>query len=471
MRQRRFFLLSVCHLLACIAMNAQIARDAGKLFQDYCAGCHGHDMRGSKAGSLLDDVWRNGGDDESIERSIRQGMPRSGMPAFAALLSEAESRAMVVLIREAARRTVSPELKGAYPLPEGVQENGGQRYRVELVAEGFDVPWAMAFLGPNRLLVTERPGRLRLIENGALQERPLDGVPKVWARDEGGLLGVAVHPQFNANGFIYLSYSDPADENHAMTKVIRARLSGHGLTDLHTIFSVPKDEYQDSGMNFGSRLLIHGEHLFFTIGERGQLGQAQDLTKPTGKIHRVLLDGAIPPDNPFVNTPAAIGSIWSIGNRNAQGLAVNPANGDLWETEHGPRGGDELNRIEKGKNYGWPVVTFGMNYDGTPVSPITHKDGMEPPIMQWTPSIATCPIMFYSGDRFPAWKNHLFVGSLAQQEFLRFEVNGDKVQNESRVFKNLGRVRDIQTSPDGLIYVALEVPGRPGRIIRLVPAE
>jgi glucose/arabinose dehydrogenase len=240
--------------------------------------------------------------------------------------------------------------------------------------------------------------------------------------------------------------------------------------DHETILSAPAASYSPKGINFGSRLVFDGDYLFLTFGERGEVGQAQDLSRPNGKVHRVFHDGRIPPDNPFVATPGAVTSIWSYGHRNPQGLARNPADGGLWETEHGPRGGDELNHVRRGRNYGWPVITYGMNYDATPVSALTAREGMEQPVLHWTPSIAVSPIHFYTGDAFPKWKNQLFVGALAQQELRRMVVERDRVVHQETILANLGRVRDVITGPDGLLYVALELPGEPGSIVRLVPA-
>ena len=217
---------------------------------------------------------------------------------------------------------------------------------------------------------------------------------------------------------------------------------------------------------------IQRGYLYFSVGDRGIEAEAQKLEVANGKIHRVFPDGKIPPDNPFVKQTGAFGSIWSYGHRNPQGLAFNPETQELWESEHGPRGGDELNFIEAGKNYGWPAITYGINYDGSAVSDKTAEDGMEQPIIHWTPSIATSQIAFYTGSRFSHWKNNLFLGSLAQQRFIRFEVEGRKVIHEEEIFRNLGRVRDIKTGPDGLIYVALEQIGmQSGRLVKLVPAE
>jgi aldose sugar dehydrogenase len=456
-------------VVTALAGNAA-ERDAVQLYAQLCANCHGDKGQGSKASSLLDAHWQYGGDDAAIARNILKGIPESGMPDFAAAISEGEARAMVVYLRETARRNESPEPRKANPLPTEVQTSQLERFKVESVAEGLDVPWSITFLPGNRMLVTERVGRVRLIEDGKLHPTPVAGVPPVWVRDEGGLLSVAASPDFETTNWVYLSFSDKGPNDTSMTKVIRARFRDHALVNHEVIFRGAPETYTNNGTHFGCRLLFHGEHLFFTVGERGRVGEAQDVTKPNGKVHRVYWNGRIPADNPFARTAGAFPSIWSIGNRNPQGLAIDLRDESLWETEHGPRGGDELNHIVAGRNYGWPLVTYGMNYNGTPVSPLTEKEGLEPPAAHWTPSIATSPIMFYHADKFPRWRNELFLGSLAQQELRRITIENCKVTSQEIVLKHLGRVRDIQTGPDGFIYLALERPGALGGIIRLVPA-
>jgi len=450
-------------------------RDVVKLYAEFCSGCHGDHMEGGKAESLIDRKWLHGGDHASLLRSIRKGYPQEGMPAFKATINDAEANALIFYINETATRAVDPQPREEQPLPVGVQHSEEQAYRIESIAEGLDVPWSLTFLPDGRMLVTERVGRLRVIDHGKLQPEPIGGVPKVVVRDEAGLMSVVADPDFAHNQWIYLSFSDPGDHETAMTKIIRARLRGNELVEPETIFAMPRERYQHSYVLFGCRLVFKGPYLFFSVGERGMeenaTGQAQNLAVPMGKIHRVFRDGRIPPDNPFVKTPGAWGSIWAFGNRNPQGLAIDPRNGALWETEHGPRGGDELNFIQRGRNYGWPVITYGMNYDGTPITDKTHAPGMEQPIINWTPSIAVSEIEFYTGDRFPKWKNNLFVGSLAQQKFLRLTVKGSRIMHREEVFRGLGRVRDIKTGPDGYLYLALELIGKPGRIVRLVPAE
>jgi aldose sugar dehydrogenase len=451
------------------------ARDAVTLYSQLCANCHGADLRGDKARSLLDATWQHAETDDDIARVIREGVARSGMPAFTAALSEAETRALVVLIRETGTRAVDPAVRRAIPLPSGVQTGELHSYRIEKIIDGLDVPWSLAFLPDGRLLFTERTGAIFVAtrKDGLWTTVPVVNAPKVWVRDEGGLMAFAVPPDYSETGWLYLTLSDPGENDTGNTKLVRGRLRVNQWTDEETIYAAPRSTYTSNGINFGGRVVFSGDYLFLSFGERGEVGQAQDLSRPNGKVHRLFRDGRIPPDNPFVKTPGALPSIWSYGHRNPQGLAVHPVTGELWETEHGPRGGDELNYIRAGHNYGWPVITYGMNYNGTPVSPLTAKDGLDQPVLHWTPSIAVSPIRFYTGDAFPKWKNQLFLGALAQQELRRLVVEGDRVVHQELILKNRGRVRDMITGPDGCLYVSLEVPGpeNPACIIRLVPAE
>ncbi len=450
-------------------------RDAGKLYADFCASCHGAALEGGKGPSLLGGAGHKPPTDDAVVRTILRGAPRDGMPAFAKTINDAEARALVVFIHEVATHRVDPQPGRDRPLPTETQTSELHRYRLQSIAEGLDVPWSLTFLPDGRILVTERVGRLRVIKDGVLSPTPVENVPRVVVRDEAGLMSVVASPNYAEDGWIYLSYSDPSDGDLTMTKITRARLRDNRLVDQQTIFSIPPEQYQHGYVLFGGRIAFSGRYLFFSVGERGMeertTGQAQNLAVPNGKIHRVFWDGSIPPDNPFAHTAGAMPSIWAYGVRNPQGLAFNPRNGALWESEHGPRGGDELNRIERGKNYGWPVITYGMNYDGTPVSDKVEARGMEQPVMHWTPSIAPSEIEFYNGDRFPRWKNQLFLGTLATQKLLRFEIERGRVTHTEEMFKGLGRIRDIKTGPDGCLYLAIESIGRPGRVVRMVPAD
>jgi glucose/arabinose dehydrogenase len=337
------------------------------------------------------------------------------------------------------------------------------------VVEGVETPWSVAFLPDGRMLVTEKAGRLRIVDKGKLLPAPVSGTPTVWSKGQGGLLDVAVHPDYAKNGWIYLSYSDPGPDGSAMTAIVRGKLRDGQWVEQQQIYKAPVELYRTGDVHFGSRFVFDGKgHLFFSIGERGRGPDAQDVSRPNGKVHRINEDGTIPKDNPFVGKDGALATIWTYGNRNPQGLAQHPATGELWEAEHGPRGGDELNRLQPGRNYGWPVITYGMNYNGTPMTDETARQGMEQPVTYWTPSIAICAIDFYRGKAFPQWKDNLFVGALAFQEVRRLVLENGKVTHQEVLFKNVGRVRDVVSGPDGSIYVAFN---QPDRIARIAPAK
>jgi len=352
-------------------------------------------------------------------------------------------------------------------------------FRLVTVADGLENPWSMAWLPDGDMLVTERPGRLRIIRNGVLLPDPVPGVPQVETRGQAGLLDVAPHPDFASNRLLYLSYSKPdADpESRGTTAVARARLEDDRLTDLEEIFVA----VTAGNGHYGSRLVFDGNgHLFITTGDRqapprGDLEShpAQDLTNHHGKVSRILEDGGIPPDNPFVDTPGAQPSIWTYGHRNMQGLALDPATGDLWENEHGPQGGDEVNLIEPGRNYGWPVIGFGVNYgSGQAIHGGTHRDGMEQPKHVWIPSIGIAGMMFYTGDRFPRWRGNMFVGGMAGERLVRLTVEGREITRREDVLVGIGRVRDVRQGPDGLIYLAIDSrSGGTTPILRLEPLE
>lgn len=445
-------------------------REVTKLYADKCAGCHGPDMGGGSASSLSDGKWRYGGDDASIARSIRDGHPQAGMPAMRQQLNDADIRALVIYIHERSAEFERAHTKYNSPSTGTVVHSEKESFKLEPVMEtGLVEPWAIAFLPDGRMLVTERPGRLRIIDKGRLLPEPVRGMPAVYG-GEGGLLDVALHPNYSRrdNDWIYLSYGDKSPDGLGMAAVIRGRLRNGAFVDQQQIFKADSSLYRSTGMRFGSRLLFDNKgHLFFSVGDRAHPGDEQDLSRPNGKVHRVNDDGSIPKDNPFVHRQGAIPSIWTYGNRNPQGLAFSPITGELWEAEHGPRGGDELNVLYPGHNYGWPVITYGMNYDGTPITDHTAQKGMDQPITYWVPSIATSPIAFYTGNRFPQWKNNLLLGSLAAQELRRLVIDGHSVTHQEILFKGIGRVRDVVNGPDGYLYIVFN---QPDRIERLVPA-
>ena len=344
---------------------------------------------------------------------------------------------------------------------------------VERVAEGLDHPWALAFLPDGSMLVTERSGSLRLVSAAGAVSEPISGVPEVDARDQGGLLDVALHPEFAQNRLVYLSYSQAGAGGNS-TAVARGVLSadGRSLANLERIFS--QQPKLPSTKHFGSRLVFDGQgHLFVTLGERSSAQfreQAQDLDSHLGKIVRLREDGSVPQDNPFTGTPGALPEIWSYGHRNIQAAAMHPRTGQLWEIEHGPKGGDEINIAEPGKNYGWPVVSHGVNYDGSPVGTgRSRAAGMEDPLYTWTPVIAPSGMAFYTGEAFPEWRGNLFVGGLAATALVRLELDGQTVRHEERLLEDLGaRIRDVAVGPEGALYLLTDEDN--GKVLRLTRA-
>ncbi len=341
-----------------------------------------------------------------------------------------------------------------------------QTFRPVVVASGLEHPWALAFLPDGRMLVTERPGRLRVIADGKLQREPIDGVPRVAARGQGGLLDVVLHPDYASNGWVYLSFSAPR-ERGAHTAVVRARLDGNRLVNLEDIFA--GNNVAGGGRHFGSRLAFGGDgKLYVTVGERGDRDKAQDLGSHNGTTVRLNDDGTVPSDNPFVNTAGALPEIYSYGHRNAQGMARHPDSGAVWLNEHGPQGGDEINIVKARVNYGWPVITHGRAYSGFAMGEGSSKPGMAQPLLHWTPSIAPSGMAFYTGDKFPAWRGNLFVGSLKFRHLVRLELDGERVVAQERLLENaFGRVRDVRQGPDGLLYVLTDQSD--GALIRLEP--
>ena len=344
-------------------------------------------------------------------------------------------------------------------------------FRVVEVASGLDHPWGLAFLPDGRMLVTERPGRLRMVSaEGRLDPEPVAGVPRVHASGQGGLLDVALHPAFRENGWVYLSYA-AGHWGRAGTEVARGRLRGTRLEDVEVLFrALPKS---GGGRHFGSRLRFAPDgHLFISLGDRGDRHRAQDPGDHAGSIIRLRDDGAIPPDNPFTGVGGARPEIYTAGNRNVQGLAFHPETGVLFAHEHGPRGGDEVNVVRAGVNYGWPIISYGREYlTRAPVGEGTHREGMAQPIHEWTPSIAPSGLTVYDGDRFPGWRGNLFVGALRFRLVARLVLDGERVVHEERLLEDrYGRIRDVRTGPDGLLYLLTDAPAPLGALLRLEPA-
>ncbi len=355
--------------------------------------------------------------------------------------------------------------------PADAQEVMGSRhhsYRVVTVVSGLEHPWGMAFLPGGDILVTERPGRLRVVRGGKLEPAPIAGLPEVADGGQGGLMDVALHPRFAQNQLVYVSYSKGRPGNQRTTAVIRGRLEGGRLTNVEEVFEA--DAWTGTGVHFGSRLVFDSKgYLFISVGERGEMQEAQNPANHQGTIIRLHDDGRVPSDNPFVGRVGYRPEIWAFGNRNPQGLTLHPSTGELWEVEHGPRGGDEINIIEPGRNYGWPVISYGINYDGTVLTELRAKEGMEQPLHYWVPSIATSGLTVYQGDRFPRWKGHVFVGGLAGLHLARVAFDGRRVTETEKLLDGMGhRIRDVRSGPDGFLYVLVDAPNAP--LLRLEPA-
>ena len=342
---------------------------------------------------------------------------------------------------------------------------------VETIARNLENPWGLAFLPDNRMLVTERPGRLRITDaNGNLSE-PLQGVPRVAARGQGGLLDVAIDPNFAQNRLVYLSFAEDRGEGRAGTSVARGRLNADG-TALEAVQIIFRQEPAHTGPNhWGSRLVFDRDgNLFVTLGDRFDLrAQAQNPANHLGKIVHIKPDGGAAPGNPFLNREDAKPEIWSLGHRNLQSAALHPTTGELWTVEHGARGGDEVNIPQKGRNYGWPVISYGVDYSGAKIGEGTKKAGLEQPVYYWDPSIAPSGMAFYTGDKFPAWRGSILVGALAGKLVSRLDTDGNRVTGEERMLQQLGeRIRDVRQGPDGFVYLLTD--SRNGRILRMKPA-
>jgi glucose/arabinose dehydrogenase len=350
-------------------------------------------------------------------------------------------------------------------------------YRVVTVAEGLVQPWSIAFLPGGDILITERPGRLRIMRNGKLLQQPVAGVPEVFSSSQGGLLEVAPHPNFASNRMLYLTYSKPLADKQSTTALVRGRFENDRLTDVKQLF----ESVSQGRGHFGGKIAFDKNgYLFLTLGDRqvapeGNLEAhpAQDLTNHHGKVVRLHDDGRVPADNPFVKTAGAKPETWSYGHRNVQGLAIHPETGDVWTNEHGPQGGDELNLEKPGINYGWPVIGFGVNYTtGLAIHSGTHRKGMEQPVHIWVPSIGISGLMIYTGDRFPQWKGNMFIGGMVGEQLARLTLKGQRVVGEETLVPRMGRIRDVRQSLDGYIYLVTDDrDGKPTPIYRLEPVE
>ena len=449
-----------------------------QLYNDTCAKCHGENAQGGGGGtkSLLtidkfDQKW-----DYPFFLATKNGVPDTGMESMGETMSDEEVWALVVHIRELQNKALRVQTA---PKPvDGVYTTQRAKYRVEtVVKESSDLktPWCLDWLPDGKMLVNYRPGYMCVYENGQNLGK-VEGIPESTEIGQGGLMEVAVHPDYKNSGWIYLSVADPknGDRKQAFTKYYRGKLkfecSKISWTDQQVIFKMPEENYNGSGIHYGGKIVFdHKGHIFFSTGERGNGPLAQRLDKPNGKIWRLNDDGTVPKDNPFVNTPNALPGIWSYGHRNPQGITVDDS-GEIWDTEHAPRGGDELNHIVKGENYGWPVITFGINYNDSSLSvPWPSGDQMfKMPVLRWLPSCATSGLKVAKGEAFPEWNGDLIAGGLAGKNVDRIRVKGEHIVEHETLLWNMGRVRDLAFGPEGYLYLTLN---EPDRIVRMVPVR
>jgi aldose sugar dehydrogenase len=457
-----------------------------EIFTTTCSGCHGQSLQpGAKAASLLTQDYLASRSDEQIVHAISDGPAGTDNHGFRALFSPDEISQLPAYLR-----IVSGNLTrhvGAVPDISGkVIKSQKATFKVETLVKDLDQPWGFAFLPDGRLIFTERAGRLRFLDKSGKVSEPVKGTPSVFVRQDGGLLDVAVHPDFARNGWIYLSYStvppgyavQPGEDKApnlsapTMTYIVRGKVNANNeWVEQQILFQPPPDSYRTSADHYGSRFLFDGKgHFFWSMGERHDYQMSQNLASPLGKIHRLNDDGSIPSDNPFAHTPGALPSIWTYGHRNPEGLTFDPATGIFWETEHGPTGGDEVNIIEPGKDYGWGVASMGLE----PGINRLHATGMTDPITFYNPSIGPSGIAFYTGDKFPAWKGNLFITGMVGEKLIRMEIRDRQIISQEAVLQDYGRVRAVTTGPDGLLYVLLQNRnGDPkgGSIIRLAPVK
>ena len=447
-----------------------LAQTGERVYKTYCAGCHGAGLQGSIAPALLKKDWKHGGDRNSILNTIRNGIPFTEMMKFDGVLSARQIEAVTEYILKA---QTSPEMVRTNELPLQINTKLYSLRIEKLVTEGLKGPWGIEFVDANRALITGKFGDLYWMVNGTLDQRPILGLPKTYSYDAfGGMMDLALDPAYAQNGWVYLAYShnssNSADKKTpGMTKLVRGKIKDHQWVGEQTLFQVADTLAVSGGTRWGCRLLFDKQgFLYFTIGDINRAQDAQIPSKPSGKIYRINPDGSIPTDNPFYGKPNALQAIYSLGNRNVEGLAQHPVTGLIYASEHGPQGGDELNILKKGANYGWPVITYGIDYDGSKITDLTSKEGMEQPITYWTPSIAVCPIEFVRGSRFAKWQNNLLVGALKFEEIRRLVIDGDQVLEQEILLKGYGRIRDVKMGHDGALYV---ITNTPDAILRITP--
>ncbi|WP_420400469.1 PQQ-dependent sugar dehydrogenase [Flagellimonas sp.] len=437
------------------------------LFEAHCSGCHGQQME-----AFADRKWSHGKGYDSIKKSITEGYINDGMPSWKTLLSEKEIDNLTLYIRKGVERVERYGVE-KNTLTSDTLVTETLTIKLDTIFSGIEVPWDLNWLPNGDMLVTERAGRLFRVD-AAGRKFIIKGVPEVRHKTQAGLFEVLPHPNFKENNFVYLSFANPKVEKNdttVTTMVRRYTLKNDQLSDDKLIFDAAP--YNKRHVHFGARMLFDDDgYLFVTIGDRGERDiNPQDLSKVGGKIHRFHDDGSVPKDNPFFNSPNAVKSIYSYGHRNQQGIAFHPSTKALWEHEHGPRGGDEINIINVGKNYGWPIISYGLNYDGTVFTNMVEKEGMESPLHNWTPSIAPCGMTFVTSNRYPGWQGNLLAGSLRFEYLNRCVLEGNKIVKEEKLFEGIGRLRNVEQGPDGYLYISVETPGYVFKLLPLLKSK
>lgn len=484
--------------IAVIAAEAELSFDA--LYMEQCAICHGENLEGVAQGVPLAGRDLLHGDTlDALSASIAEGFPLSGMPAWNDVLSDDQIRSLALYISEERTNITYDTYNTLTPLiiPEGVIETEHHNFRMETVAQGIgDLPFSMELLPDGGFLVTEKTRGLRYISADGQQSVMIQGTPAAYHLEGnprygiGWLLEVKLDPDYENNGWIYLQHGDRCEDCNAqsrelglpvsMNRIVKGRIRDNRWVDQEIVFQFDIEHYQaKSDIGAGGRIAFDDQgHLFFAIGAKGldnYVGN-QDLDLPWGKVHRINMDGSIPADNPYVNDPNIIDSIWSYGHRSPQGLDIHPLTGDLWSTEMGPRGGDEVNFIRPTVNYGWPLHSLGINYDGTEVNYGRDEleqpfdlDHIQLPVVDFTPGPAVSSILFYQGEAFPGWQNDMLMGTLKARTLYRLTTGEDRIVNQEILFQDIGRVRDIEADEDGIIYILMEKDGGGTRIVRMVP--
>ena len=439
---------------------------SSEIYTDYCASCHGSTMQ-----TFVDRKWKYGNSSPQIFESIHSGRGGSdaAMPAFGTMLKESQINELVSFILKGIKRDKIYDFQKKFS-PNEIFQAEQFNYTLKEIGSELGIPWGMAFLPKGDILITDRGGKIfRVKEDGRKYE--ITGGPLAHSEGQGGLLDIELHPKFKKNRLVYISYSSIKVEDGktlSSTSLKRYKLKKNKLRKEKLIFEALP--YADRELHYGSRIEFDKEgYIFLTVGDRGSRDtNPQDLSLYPGKVHRINDDGSIPSDNPFVDNTEAIKSIYSFGHRNPQGLIIHPETGVIWSHEHGPRGGDEINIVERSKNYGWPVVSFGINYNGTVFTTLTEQEGMIDPVHYWTPSIGPSGMTFITSKHYPGWEGSLLVGSLRFEYLNLCRIDGQKVVSESTLLENIGRVRNVKQGPDGYIYVATEDPGT---LYRIVPVK